>query len=254
MHFARSALEQPSSSNNAPFPLPALLGKTARHVHLYALRYDAREFVLSDFKDAGLACPPQIERATRKRQARYFHGRVCARRALIAANAPILDVRVGLRREPVWPPGFIGSISHSSSFAAVVVAAHPHAAGLGIDLGIVVPSAPAIRLMEAALSSDELDYLRSLAMPGHALLLTLAFCAKEAFLKAAFSELGRIFSLDAVRIVQIDVSRQRVRVELRMTLSALLQRGSRHEVRFAMLDAVTLCTVCVRRHGALAMA
>src|ERR1700679_1440183 len=80
-------------------------------VHL--ITFDIEYFCPEAFAATGIACPPSVARAVRSRQAEFFFGRLAARSVLAALNAPPGEVSVGASREPVWPPGIVGSISHT---------------------------------------------------------------------------------------------------------------------------------------------
>ena len=56
------------------------------------------------------------------RLAEFRHGRACARLALGRIGAGAHDIPVGASREPIWPTGVVGSISHAGTAAAAVVA------------------------------------------------------------------------------------------------------------------------------------
>jgi 4'-phosphopantetheinyl transferase EntD len=74
-----------------------------------------------------------------KRRAEFTHGRYCARSAmdrLGVAPAPILK---GPDREPLWPAGLVGSISHTASLAAAVVAQENRLRSLGLDMESAEP-------------------------------------------------------------------------------------------------------------------
>ncbi len=124
-----------------------------------------------------------LQRAVPKRIAEFAAGRVCARRALHELGIDDFALLVGGDREPVWPAGFVGSITHTEGFCAAVVAARARYLGLGIDVerqGAVGrhlwPSicAPA----EEAWLEDSRDRAVDLA--------TVIFAAKEAFYKSQF--------------------------------------------------------------------
>lgn len=91
---------------------------------IYSTRYSADQFDQRLFDSAGLECPPHVARSVVKRQAEYYHGRLCARRALQSIGIHDFTVHTGKQREPVWPPGVIGSISHNGEFAVAVAMRH----------------------------------------------------------------------------------------------------------------------------------
>ena len=74
-----------------------------------------------------------VQTASIKRRRQFASGRQAARtalRRLHGAERPVL--RVG--RMPLWPAGFVGSISHSGALAAAAVAKGEVVRGIGIDL------------------------------------------------------------------------------------------------------------------------
>lgn len=69
----------------------------------------------------------------------FAAGRACARRALGSLGAANRPVAVGSSREPIWPEGFVGSISHTRDYCAAAVA-HDHGfAAIGIDVEMCMP-------------------------------------------------------------------------------------------------------------------
>lgn len=64
----------------------------------------------------------------------FAHGRSCARRALAGLGVEPCAIGVGAQREPVWPDGITGSISHCEHRAAAAVGRADHLLGIGVDL------------------------------------------------------------------------------------------------------------------------
>lgn len=91
----------------------------------------------ADPDDADDLFPEEIEAAERMAPVRlrsYRHGRSCARRALNDLQSREVGIPMGSAREPVWPDGIVGSISHCDDIAVAVVAGADHYAGIGIDI------------------------------------------------------------------------------------------------------------------------
>src|SRR5688500_4932672 len=63
-------------------------------------------------------------------------GRRCASEAMARLAPTLADVVVprGEHGQPLWPPGIVGSISHTGDVVWAAVARRRHAAGLGIDV------------------------------------------------------------------------------------------------------------------------
>lgn len=72
--------------------------------------------------------------AAPRRRATFQAGRACARAALRELGSPDLQIPIAPSGAPVWPPGFVGSITHTSQIAAAIVARSEHVRGVGLDL------------------------------------------------------------------------------------------------------------------------
>jgi len=76
--------------------------------------------------------------APRRRQ-EFAQGRACARLALSAIGIHDVAIPRGPNREPVWPAGVTGSISHTDTCAAAAVAPFGVTGSLGLDLEAAIP-------------------------------------------------------------------------------------------------------------------
>jgi len=124
-----------------------------------------------------------LERAGPKRLREFAAGRHCAREALAALGEPRAPLPRRPDRQPAWPRGIIGSISHSSDYCAAVVARTSTCAALGFDAeewGRVGPE-----LWSRIATPPELAWLRAQGSDA-ARCATLLFSAKEAFYKAQY--------------------------------------------------------------------
>lgn len=74
-----------------------------------------------------------IEKAVEKRRLEFATGRRCARQALAGLGFAPGPLLVGKNREPLWPPGVVGSITHCSGYRAAAVAHDHDLASVGID-------------------------------------------------------------------------------------------------------------------------
>ena len=75
-----------------------------------------------------------IANAVAKRRKEFVAGRVAARRALKRLGYAYMPIPVGSQREPIWPEGIIGSITHEGDYAISAVAQKKDISFLGIDL------------------------------------------------------------------------------------------------------------------------
>lgn len=113
----------------------------------------------------------------------FAGGRAVARRALELLQYPnSVGIPMGADGEPIWPAGAVGSLSHTATHAAALVARSAHHASLGLDLddGRLLGPAAAADLMtdsevEAVLAQG---WTRDVAIAQN-----IAFLAKEALFK-----------------------------------------------------------------------
>ena len=125
-----------------------------------------------------------IARAAAKRVAQFATGRACARRALAELAIHGFALRVGADREPLWPAGIAGSITHTDGFCAAAVARRTVHASLGIDAER--RDAVHRRLWRQIATPAELAVLEALAHDDAAQMAAAVFSAKEAFFKCQF--------------------------------------------------------------------
>lgn len=124
-------------------------------------------------------------RAALKRREEFVLGRAAAHAALkqigFSTPPPILQ---GPQREPLWPAGHVGSITHTDGIAACAVCSQDHAAGIGIDLEII-PDRFDQDLCLVVGARDERAWVG-----GDTLRMARLFSAKEAVFKAMFPLAG----------------------------------------------------------------
>ncbi|MFI7436567.1 4'-phosphopantetheinyl transferase superfamily protein [Micromonospora haikouensis] len=73
------------------------------------------------------------ERAVERRRRDFTAGRVCARRALARLGVPAVAVPAAPDRSPVWPPGVVGTITHTPGYCAAAVARADEIRSVGMD-------------------------------------------------------------------------------------------------------------------------
>jgi 4'-phosphopantetheinyl transferase EntD len=152
------------------------------------------------FDPAPLVHPEEMAmlgEATERRRREFSLGRACARLALHSAGGPTTaTILRGGGGEPLWPTGFLGSISHTVGAAAAVVAPAARALGLGIDIETRDHTLSPIALERICRASD-LDFVEQ---GDGRLRATLLFSAKESVWKAVYSFTGMALSLADIAI------------------------------------------------------
>jgi len=150
----------------------------------------------------------QSVRMSERRRAAFRHGRHCARTALAGAGCAPCALPIGDGRAPLWPAGYIGSITHTETEALAAVAPIDRLDALGIDLerrGELEPSV--VRLV---CLPDEIRLLDKLGAPGTA--ARILFSAKESVFKCVWPTVRRFVDFLEVELV-FDTVARRFRIE-----------------------------------------
>lgn len=122
-----------------------------------------------------------VASAVEVRRREFAIGRGCARQAMAGLGRPPEAIPVGSDREPVWPDGLIGSITHTRRLAGAAVA--PSGGGRSFGIDFEVAGRVDQSLVGQLLTARERD--RYAAAPD-ATAPTVIFSAKEAIYKATF--------------------------------------------------------------------
>jgi 4'-phosphopantetheinyl transferase EntD len=117
--------------------------------------------------------------------------RIAARELLSEAGFPGWSMPRRRGNPPHWPPGLVGSLSHSDFHAAAAVARREEFAAVGVDIEPAEPLPP--ELVDLVTAPGE-------ARPSGAqdLLGRVLFCAKEACYKAVYPLDGRFLEHDQI--------------------------------------------------------
>lgn len=135
----------------------------------------------------GELCPEEaalIRGASTGRVQEFTAGRLMAREALTCLGLVPGPVLVGPGREPLWPEGAVGSITHSHGWCAAAAALGRDYAGLGID---AEPAGPLdSELLDTVLTPGELDGLQRAPEKARLVLARAIFSARESVFKCLF--------------------------------------------------------------------
>ena len=144
--------------------------------------------VVSELGDATDELWPEeaalVAGAVLKRRREFARGRVNARQALALLGVPATSLLVGPKREPLWPEGIVGSITHDESLCVVAVASSGTYAGIGVDIEPEDGLEPAVA--DRIWSPAEAEHAALRTDMSEAVASRLVFSAKEAFYKCQF--------------------------------------------------------------------
>ncbi len=122
-----------------------------------------------------------IHHFSSKRLSDFTSGRFCAMKALEQIGLENAIIPIGKEREPVWPEGIVGSISHCDRLVGAIVAKSSDHISLGLDIeeiGRVTHD-----LWDLVFTENEKNYLSGLSSDEILVQSTAIFSIKEAFYK-----------------------------------------------------------------------
>ncbi len=137
---------------------------------------------------------------TRRRQ--FEAGRTCAQAALLQLRETGL-VGVAPDRSPIWPDGFVGSITHSSNWTWAAVAADAELRSIGIDTESLLESKIADQLESEIATPGEWALAQTLGL-NWSTTFALVFSAKESFYKCWYPVTHEYFDFKQARLVAAD--------------------------------------------------
>lgn len=150
---------------------------------------------------AGSLLPEEQEalgRAVARRQIEFAAGRRCAREALHQLGIPPYPILRGIQREPLWPDGVVGSITHCEGFCGAVASFADQISAIGIDAEPDEPLPDGLLPMIARI--EEIEKLHSHPACRRCNPDRLLFSAKESTYKAWYPLTKTWLAFDAVRI------------------------------------------------------
>jgi len=177
---------------------------------------------------------------TRARLREFRAARTLARATMRALGEPESAIRRGEAGEPIWAPGIVGSLSHTRTHAAALVARASAFVAVGVDLDDdrLIGDAAAAELMNRA--ELEVVLRRGLAnTPPRA--CSVVFSAKEALFKCQYplTFCGDL-QFDDVELVADSGPGSSFGVVVRRNLPSLARLASRVHIITLVIQGLTL--------------
>ncbi len=149
-------------------------------------------------------------------------------------------VAMGEDRSPVWPEGWVGSISHSKGQVSTVLSRSSDYRGLGVDLEPLIENYGAGMQAQLCSGPAELSDLMAALGLNEREALTLIFSAKESLYKLIFPRHRRYFGFQAAKVGS--TPERGLVATLNETLNAEFPAGRSWSVAWQRLDEGTIET------------
>lgn len=235
----------------APLPINRLCRQASCH-------FDSRLFEDTTPARLGLPLPSHLKSAVQKRKAEFVAGRYCARAALaqLDCNVDVTNgefvIGSGTHRQPLWPPGYVGSITHTLGYASAAVARTDQVRAIGIDSEMWIEPGSVADLSQQILSTGESHSNYPLFSSSPQRYLTLVFSAKESVFKCLFPLINRFFDFHAAVITPLpsgSSAEGTFGFELLEDLNAEFQTGFSGQGIYTMDDTGVHTAVILKNNG-----
>jgi 4'-phosphopantetheinyl transferase EntD len=210
---------------------------------VHIVQFESEAFDCSAYEHTGIRLPESVARSANRRRAGFFFGRLAASMALSECDFAHCDVSIGAAGEPVFPEGWVGSITHTDALAGAVVLPTESWNGLGIDIESPIRPELLDHVEGTVLSTKEQEVLSSGSAFPRSVLVALVFSAKESFYKAISKVAGRFLDFDVLRLCAVDTRCRRLHFVTCEALSSAWPRGSKCEIDYCLLPEGQVLTV-----------
>ncbi|EKO3577889.1 4'-phosphopantetheinyl transferase superfamily protein [Vibrio metschnikovii] len=187
--------------------------------------------------------PHTLNQAVLKRKCEFLAGRVCAQRGLNKLmGSRVVSIKIGEHRQPMWPTGIVGSISHCLGYAVSAVGFQSdECISVGIDIEKVITTQFAKEITNQVLSEGEMVFAEQ--FDEFQSFLTLVFSAKESIYKAIFPFVKQVLDFDCVQLITVDQKQKTLQFQFSPFLLEVL--NSRVTVNYHFCQADTVATWCL---------
>ncbi|MFK0339613.1 4'-phosphopantetheinyl transferase family protein [Agrobacterium sp. 16-172Ci] len=211
---------------------PVFLDTGSENVIALEVQYHLPFYRTALFDRLDVAMPKLLAEAVPKRQAEFLAGRFLGQAALALFGHDPQPIGIGNKREPVWPSGISGSISHSHGICVCMVTQDCDVR-VGVDIEKIEPGAVTEVILKRALEPLERRLIADREECDAGILPFLVFSAKETLFKALYPVVGRHFDFQAARLFE-KPGRDELRLELTRPLHRSLPAGRRFSIRFSV--------------------
>lgn len=158
--------------------------------------------------------PSSLNKASNGRKREFLAGRICAEELFLKHNLTNIKIQSSKSRAPIWPEGFIGSISHTKFCAVCSLADNKTYSSVGIDIEKLIPRTRFETISKLITTESDQVFLSKFTGDDLLQVQTILFSGKEALYKAIFPHYLEYFGFQEASIVDIDFNNQLFTLEI----------------------------------------
>jgi len=224
-------------------------------VRLVSCEFDSGSYDPALYTELGIDRPESIERAVAKRQAEFLAGRYAAALALQHLG-PVrnhdVQVGIGAQRNPLWPSGVVGSISHVGSVAVCAVSRRTDKHYLGIDIEVLMSSKVCREVATIVANRRERELLSAQGLSDR-VALTLIFSAKESLFKALYPSVRDYFGFEVAEAAELRLKDQTLVLRLNERFATKHNLPRDYECQFTLGEHWIQSVTCGTFAGSMSL-
>ena len=218
------------------------------YIHFVSCNFNLNNYHPEQFNSLKIVMPEEIKRSIAKRQAEFLAGRVVAMKALVRlgflnSNVPI--IAIGKNRDPIWPTGYVGSITHNKNTAICAIGTIEKTRFLGIDIETTLDD---VTVSETA--SQIHDEVEKLVLVNKGLTsneaTTLIFSAKESIFKALYPFVQDYFGFESFRVKDINIHQKSITFTISKPFQYKTKLQENHTVHYQKNKDLFLTSFLIR--------
>lgn len=176
------------------------------------------------------------------RRQEYIAGRYCAIQAAKMVGFNLAELPSADTREPMWPAGVVGSITHSKQMAISCVAQSSEIASVGIDAEELIKPVLGNEVENVIASDEELALINKFEFQKG---ITILFSAKEALYKALFPLVRTFIDFKEVKLIALDASKGTFELELNSQNKKLASVLGHYKGSFKQLGETVITVISI---------
>lgn len=181
-------------------------------IHFVSCNFNLNNYHPEQFERHNIVMPEEIRRSVAKRQAEFLAGRFVATKALIRSgfvDSSVPIIAIGKNREPIWPTGYVGSITHNKNTAICAIDEIKKTTLLGIDVETILNDEMASEIASHIHNEAEKLVLVNNGFTSNEA-TTLIFSAKEAIFKALYPIVQKFFGFESFQVKGINIHQKTI--------------------------------------------
>jgi enterobactin synthetase component D len=186
--------------------------------------------------------PVGMEHVAKVRKKEYLAGRYCAVKAAEQLGVQLSALPSAPTREPIWPDGLVGSITHSKRMAIGCVSTSKVISSLGIDAEELIQPSVSLEVETIIATDSELALLKRYELP---MGITLLFSAKEALYKALYPRVRTFIDFKEVTLIHLDRENGCFELELKSSDERLTNYLGLYTGFYKQFEETIVTLVCI---------